>query len=232
MEAYLANAEAYGIYLLLGGALVLAIGGVWLIVRAFGEHVLWGLALLFAFVLACPAFLCLHFRKAWLPTLLIVAGGLSMGLAFAAPILHLKWYGLGEWEKMVDGEVHLTLTGWNKPDSDYGKLATRDDIVVLQMANADVTDDTLVHLKNLTRLRELDLERTQITDEGLKRLKELPALEDLRLRKTKITDAGFREHLLPLPGLKNVDVRDTEVTAKTMREWKKADPDHRKYLSK
>jgi hypothetical protein len=232
MEAYLANTEVYGIYLLLGGAFLLAVGALWLVISGFREHVAWGLALIVVWPLAFIAYLVLHFRKAWFPAALTMLGGLLICTAFLAPILHLKLYGLTAWERVVDGEVHLTLTGWDKPATDYAKLAERDDIVVLQMANEDVTDDTLHHLKNLTRLRELDLERTQITDEGLKSLKDLPALEDLRLRKTKITDAGFRESLLPLKNLKNLDVRDTEVASKTMREWKKADPENRKYLAK
>lgn len=232
MEEYLANAEAYGVYVLFAGALLVIIGGIWLIVRAFQEHVGWGLGVLFFSIIAAPAFLILHFRQAWLPALILAVGGLAMSMAFFAPVAHLHWYGLAAWEKTVNGEVHLTLTGWNKPDSDYAKLEKRDDIVVLQMANEDVTDETLHYLKNLSKLREPDLERAQITDEGLKFIKELPALEDLRLRKTKITDAGFRTHLLPLPRLKNLDVRDTAVTSKTMREWKKADPENRKYLAK
>lgn len=230
MEPYLANAEAYGIYLLLAGLLLATIGLAWLIVNAFREHIGWGLAVLLVTALAAPVFLILHFRRAWLPILLVLLGGLLIAVAFLAPILHVSWYGLGEWESVVDGEVHLTLTGWSKSADDYAMLEKRDDVVVLQMANEDVTDETLLYLKNMTRLRELDLERASITDEGLKTLKSLPALEDVRLRKTKITDAGFREHVLPLPKLKNVDVRDTQVTSKTMREWKKADPENRKYL--
>ncbi len=230
MEAYLASVEVYGVYLLLGGALLAAISFLWLVISGFRQHIGWGFAMILLGPIVCIAYLFVHFRKAWLPTLLLLLAGLCMVSAFFAPILLLHWYGLGEWERTVDGEVHLTLTGWNKPGSDYAKLEKRTDVVVLQMANDDVTDETLTYLKNLTQLRELDLERAQITDEGLKVIKDLPSLEDLRMRKTKITDAGFRTHLLALPRLKNVDVRDTEVTSKTMREWKKVDSENRKYL--
>jgi hypothetical protein len=230
VESYLANAEAYGIYILAAGVLLGAIGSLWLVVSAFRQHLGWGLAVLLLVPLGSLAFLVVHFRRAWLPMFVILIGASWIATAFLAPALHMQWYGLNDWERVVEGEVHLTLTGWNKPNSDYAKLAKRSDVVVLQMANKDVTDDTLAYLKNLTNLRELDLENTQITDEGLKTLKGFESLQDLRLRNTKITDAGFREHLLPLKNLKNLDVRDTDVSSKTMREWKKADSENRKYL--
>jgi hypothetical protein len=41
-----------------------------------------------------------------------------------------------------------------------------------------ITDDGLVHLKDLTRLKELRLYHTQVTDEGVKKLQEaLPKCE-------------------------------------------------------
>jgi hypothetical protein len=121
---------------------------------------------------------------------------------------------------MVDGELHLTLTGWNQHD--YSLIAIEPAIAVLQMANADVTDETLAHLASLKQLREVDLSNTQVTDASLPRLAGLPALATLRLAQTRVTDAGFREHLLPLEGLRELDVRGTGVTRETIGEWRKA----------
>src|SRR5262245_8932972 len=56
------------------------------------------------------------------------------------------------------------------------------------------------HLKQLPKLRRLDLSSTQITDAGLAHLKDLKSLEDLVLSVTKITDAG----LVHLKGLTNL----------------------------
>jgi len=42
-------------------------------------------------------------------------------------------------ERLVDGQAHLTLTGWDRDD--YSVLQARPQTVVLQMANADVTDE-------------------------------------------------------------------------------------------
>jgi hypothetical protein len=53
-------------------------------------------------------------------------------------------------------------------------------------------------------------------------LKELPELKTLRLSKTKITDEGFREYLEPLDGLRELDLRGTQVKSATVRAWKAA----------
>ena len=98
---------------------------------------------------------------------------------------------LGPREKIVDGQRHITLTGWDRKD--YGFLGSKRDVVVLQMANPDVTDQTLEHLKGMNRLKELDLNNTQVTDAGLKVLSDLPALATLRLKNTKVTDQGFQD---------------------------------------
>ena len=127
----------------------------------------------------------------------------------------------------VKGEIHVTLTGI--PNYDYAKLVRFQDAVVLQMANPEVTDETLKKLGNFKQLKELDLNDTAITDAGLAELRNCPRLERLRLKGTKITDAGFRAHLMDRENLMEIDVRDTAVASKTLRDWKKQKED-RKYL--
>src|SRR5262245_43154542 len=46
-----------------------------------------------------------------------------------------------ERDKVVNGERHLNLTGWDQKD--YGSLRDKSDAVVLQMANPDITDATI-----------------------------------------------------------------------------------------
>ncbi len=128
----------------------------------------------------------------------------------------------------VNGEIHVTLTGI--PNYDYAKLTRFQDAAVLQMANADVTDDTLKLLSGFKQLKELDLNDTSITDAGLAELRNCPRLESLRLKNTKITDAGFRAHLLALDNLKEIDVRQTPVKSKTLRDWK-MQKEGRKFLN-
>ncbi len=133
--------------------------------------------------------------------------------------------GLGPLETIVDGESHITLTGWDRHD--YSILAHRSDVIVLQMANADVTDETLQYLAGIKQLRELDLSDTGITDASLIVVSKLPKLESLRLKNTKITDEGFRKHLMTPSGLLNLDLTGTDVASKTVREWKKIDPNRK-----
>lgn len=118
----------------------------------------------------------------------------------------------------VGGEVHVTLTGI--PSYDYAKLPRFREAAVLQMANTDVTDDTLKLIRGFTGLKELDLTNTAITDAGLADLHYCPRLEVLRLRNTKVSDAGFRAHLFERDSLKSIDARETGVSSKTLRDWK------------
>lgn len=214
--------EAVGIWLFSLGAALSSVGWLWLLVAAFYQRWYWGLALL-----VCPPsvflFVPLRWRAAARPVALLGVGAAVTGAAFAC-----GWYEasqLGPHLRTVDGEQHLTLTGWNR--SDYRLIAKVPEVVVLQMANADVTDDTLQHVAGLKQLRELDLSSTQVTDDGLAQLAQLPALATLRLARTQVTDAGFRAHLLPLSGLRELDLRGTGVTRDTVREWRKAQPGRR-----
>lgn len=161
------------------------------------------------------------------PALLLLVSVLLTGLPILASKTISRFASLGPLDKIVDGERHLTLTGWDRQD--YSVIESRPDTIVLQMANPDVTDETLKFLANLKQLRELDLNNSQVTDAGLAAIAELPALRDLRLARTKITDEGFRKHLLSKEKLLNLELTGTTVASKTLREWKSAEPS-RKYL--
>jgi hypothetical protein len=124
---------------------------------------------------------------------------------------------LGERDKLVNGQRHLTLTGWDRKD--YSILAQKRDVVVLQMANPDVTDQTLELLKDMKVLQKLDLNDTQVTDAGLKILKDLPALATLWLARTKITDQGFRDALFDKDSLMQLELSGTSVSRETAQAW-------------
>ena len=211
--------EQASLYLFLVGLGLILAGYLWFVVRAFKTRWFWGLATLIPpfFLL----FLCFHFRKARLPALVSLVGvGCIAGVTYTNR--HDWFVDLGPREEMVDGEQHITLTGWDR--SSYKFLLFKRDVVVLQMANEDVTDETLGYLRGLSKLRELDLRHTQITDASLSILKELPALQDLRLEGTKITDTGFREHLADKESLERIDLRDTSVNRETVKAWRDAKP--------
>lgn len=229
--------ETYSFPLIVAGIVLVLFSLFWLILRAFRTHPAWGFVA--ATGVGLPIYVAKHYSRARPPLVLLLIGIVLFGVPlaynrFAPP-------DLGPREKTVNGEMHLTLTGWN-PDKagyrrwlswlnqnlvgwdrlDYSMLRSKPDVAVLQIANPDVTDVTLEYLQGMDRLKELDLNDTKITDAGLAELAKLPKLTTLRLRGTPITDDGFRTHLLPLDRLNELDLIDTAVKSATVREWKAA----------
>jgi hypothetical protein len=210
--------EEYSFYVLLLSLVLGIVGLIWLFVLAWRERVLWGLA--FLLVLPAVAFIFLHWHKSRRPVLLLLLACVLGAAPYGVNYYHEHFGTQGPREKQVEGERHITLTGVNA--ADYASLQNKPDVVVLQMANSDVTDETLNYLRGMNQLRELDLNDTKVTDDGLAVLAELPRLEDLRLARTAITDAGFRKHLLGKESLRKLDLTGTKVKGPTKREWKKA----------
>jgi hypothetical protein len=213
--------EKLGFILTIVGFTVAAAGYVWLLSRTFQASEPWGTAIFFVPPLAL-VYLLVSFRRTWGPACVLLLGAGVVAIPYGIKYYQQQFVDLGERQKVVDGELHVTLTGWNKDD--YSILERLPDTVVLQMANPDVTDNTLKYVNGMTRLRELDLNDSQVTDAGLGQLRRLANLQQLRLRKTKITDAGFRSTLAPMESLLKVEVTGTGVKGKTLREWKKAKP--------
>lgn len=73
-----------------------------------------------------------------------------------------------------------------------------------------VTDEGVLALAGLTRLRHLDLGRTAITDRALAVVRTLPALESISLWGTAVTDAGM-DALSQADGLRSVNLGGTRV---------------------
>ena len=187
--------DEYALYINLAGLAVILVGLLGLVFRAFR-----------------------HWRKGLLPLGLI---GLGIVITGFPPLYRLVVpIDLGPRETIVDGQRHITLTGWDRKD--YALLGSKHDVAVLQMANPDVTDQTLEHLKGMNRLEELDLNNTQVTDSGLKILRDLPALATLRLKNTKVTDQGFQESLAGKATLMQLDLRGTQVSRDAVQAWRKA----------
>ncbi len=210
--------EKYSFYVLLLSLALGIVGSIWLFVVACRERVLWGLA--FLLVLPAVLFVCLHWRKSRRPVLILLLAGILGAAPYGVNYYNEHFMVRGPREKQVNDELHITLTGVSA--ADYAMLQNKPNVVVLQMANPDVNDETLHYLRGMDQLRELDLNDTKVTDEGLAVLAELPHLEELRLARTTITDAGFRKHLAGKESLLKLDLTGTKVKGKTKREWKKA----------
>jgi hypothetical protein len=199
--------ERYGAYAILAGALILVFSWLWLLVRGFRVRFWWGLGLLL-FPPLVLLFLLRHGRKAVGPMVGLLLGAAIVAVPFGVSYYQEQFVDLGPRERVVEEELHITLTGWD--GTDYAVLRAKPQTVVLQMANEDVTDQTLEYIRGMSQLRELDLNDTKITDEGLRILSELPRLESLRLRGTPITEDGFRQYLMPKESLKELDLRQTD----------------------
>src|SRR5271166_2324664 len=126
--------DSYALYINLAGLAVIAVGCLGLIVRAFR-----------------------HWRKGLAPMVLIGFGLVITGFPPAYRLL--VPIDLGPRERIVDGQRHITLTGWDR--NDYTFLGSKHDVAVLQMANPDVTDRTLELLKGMNALKDLDLNNPQ-----------------------------------------------------------------------
>jgi len=164
----------------------------------------------------------------------VVGVGLVIGLApFVAQRAYLAVVGLGERERVIDGERALNLTGWDR--AGYEILAEKPDVAILEMGNPDVTDATLELLAGLPQLRELTLNDTAVTDDGLAALARLANLESLRIARTKVTSEGVRRFLdAPPPRLKQIDVSGNDVPTSILRRWKNAAADtgtERRYVN-
>jgi hypothetical protein len=223
--------EVVGVGLLFGGLFLLVVGLLWLIIQAYRSS---GILLAAVLILTTPLgpliYGLIHFRKSLKPFVLILAGLLIGAVPFAFSHGLELLMGLGERERIIAGERHLVLTGWDRPD--YSILASREDVVVLEMGNPNVDDQTLKLLLPLSKLRELTLNDSVISDEGLQTLRQLPALQSLRIARTKITKDGVVEFLADPPAkLKELDVSGNSIPASALRKWKNQEPETRRYVN-
>ncbi len=224
--------EVFGVTVIFLGAVLLLVGILWLIRNAYRTRRWLGVLIALTMFLGTPLiFGLIRFRQNLRPLILVLAGLIIGAIPFAAEQAYEFVFGLGERERVINGERYLTLTGWDRKD--YGTVLSRKkDVAVLEMGNPDVTDETLTLLSELPQLKELTLNDTMVTDAGLEKLKNLPALESLRLARTKVTKEGIAAFLAePPPKLRDIDVSGNSLPASALRKWKNADSEHRRYVN-
>jgi Leucine-rich repeat (LRR) protein len=81
----------------------------------------------------------------------------------------------------------------------------------LQLYNSAIQGPGLEHIARLENLDYLDLSFTQIDDDALKWIAQSKNLTGLSISRTRVTDAGLH-HLDGLQSLKNISLRDTSIT--------------------
>jgi serine/threonine protein kinase/Leucine-rich repeat (LRR) protein len=145
------------------------------------------------------------------------------GLRHLEVLPQLEWLSLNETRVTDAGLDHLRglvrmrfLSLANLPITDSG-LRTIQTLTSLDRLNLNatrVTDKGLIYLKGMTQLETLDLGATQITEAGLAELQALPNLRVLSLKGMPHLGDVTIARLLHLKSLKEVDLRDTHVSAK------------------
>jgi hypothetical protein len=101
-----------------------------------------------------------------------------------------------------DAENDFMLQEKNIQNDDLKIFASAEMTMGLYLFRNKITDDGLVHLKNLRHLRFLDLRHNEITDEGLQHLENMHEMELLILIGTKVTPAGVKELQKKMPSAK------------------------------
>ncbi len=92
----------------------------------------------------------------------------------------------------------------------------------LSLQSTQVTDEGLVHLQGLPRLKKLILPR-QIGDEGLAHIRGLTSLQELLVYGEDITDVGLA-HLKDLPSLKTLGLLSAKITGDAVERLRKDRP--------
>ncbi len=109
-------------------------------------------------------------------------------------------------------EANFHPQGTNITDATIVPLKEIVTLVDLNLAGTKITDAGLQNIEGLTNLVMLHLELTHITDAGLAHLKKLSHLAYLNLYATSVTDKGL-EQLKSLTSLKHLYLWETKVTA-------------------
>lgn len=116
-----------------------------------------------------------------------------------------------EWPRVQLGQK-LDLFNTKVTDDDLGYLlSSLDELRFLSLAQTNISDKGLVHLKRLKRLQELHLDNTGITNKGLDMLAGISSLQVLDLKHTRISDEGLAA-LKPLRGLRCLYLTHTDIT--------------------
>ena len=115
----------------------------------------------------------------------------------------------------------VTLDGANDETLVHLRKLTR--LVWLDVSDTQVTDEGLQHLRGLIELQTLYLDDTEVTNAGLVHFKGMTNLESIGLSATQVTDGGL-EHLRDLASLQSLFLFHTQVTKEGIEELQEALP--------
>ena len=118
---------------------------------------------------------------------------------------------VGTGTSSLHGVRVLSLTRSSVSDEGLLVIRTIPRLKCLILDETAITDDGIAHLGAARSLEALYIARTRITDHGLTYLRGLTGLRTLFVDGTAITDAGLRE-LSSLKSLKQLSVRETRIS--------------------
>lgn len=140
----------------------------------------------------------------------------------------------------------LALPRWTNDDG-LSNIAGLAKLKTLNLPNAQVTNEGMVHLRNLTEMRSLVLTAARIDDAGIQNLAGMSKLQILNLSNTGITDAalatigklislnklflnrtkitdGCVPHIIKLTGLQRLDITGAGITETGKQQVRNAIP--------
>ena len=103
-------------------------------------------------------------------------------------------------------------------------LEAKEQVTWLNLSNAQITDDHLSEISQLSNLTRLRLEQTTVSDQGVAQLEKLPNLESLNLYGTAISDQSV-ETFIKMIALKKVFLWQTKISPKGIETLKMKRPD-------
>ncbi|MEM1136517.1 MAG: c-type cytochrome domain-containing protein [Bacteroidota bacterium] len=103
-------------------------------------------------------------------------------------------------------------------------LKIKEQVLWLNLAETELTDDQLETVGSFPHLMRLRLERNPITDKGLEKISSLAYLEYLNLYGTNVTDEGL-QHIAKLPKLKKLYLWQTEVSDEAIQKLMDTKPE-------
>ncbi len=119
--------------------------------------------------------------------------------------------------------VNLSFRQDLKNDAFKSLKSIADNVLELNLAGSDFTDDQSGQLSRYTYLKKLQLQQTQISEKSIEALKELQYLESLNLYGTAVTDEVI-PILKEMPGLKDLYVWNAKTTKAGLEDLKNAKP--------
>ena len=156
-------------------------------------------------------------------------GGIGTRLAQRMPLiegLHLQGVSLTEADVSSlaekDSFSHLGLIECNLKDNEIQALGKLEKLTSLDLrGNVNITDQGVVQLARLAKMKGLGLHGVSATDEAIKILIDLPELESLDLGHTRVSDAGLERlsssntlKVLHLAGCQHITDHGMESVAK------------------